>query len=461
MLSVGGLDDDAGQTIEMFHAQDALFAENAGQWANEDVHFGYNKGGTQIYFTEESIEFGLSRRELKEGVDPAAVEELEPGIPGGDEELYEVSSTHFSLNFDGAAAVVPTGADAAETVFNYHLGPQEDWVDSVATYKTVIYDDLYPGIDLHTFSRHGEMKYEFHVAPGADWSDIQLSYDGIEGLSIGEDGSLRIQTELGTLVDGGLFIYQIIDGEQVEVAGQFTLSDADTYAFTVTGDYDPMVELVIDPEVEWGSYFGGENRDYPSSVTTDVSGNVYTAGFTESSGWVSGGWDNQLGGYRDGFVVALAPSGSHRWTTYLGGTNRDYAVGVTTDASGNVYATGYTESSDWISGGWDNQLGGNRDGFVVSLTPSGAHRWSTFLGGMTHDYAARVTTDAWGNVYAVGDTQSPGWVSGGWDTEHGGIGTVSSSPSPTAARIAGVPTWATRIPTGRRTSPRTLRGTYM
>ena len=74
------------------------------------------------------------------------------------------------------------------------------------------------------------MKYEFHVAPGADWSEIRLSYEGIEGLSIGEEGSLYIETELGVIVDEGLYVYQVIDGEEVEVAGAFTLVDADTYS---------------------------------------------------------------------------------------------------------------------------------------------------------------------------------------------------------------------------------------
>ena len=123
--------------------------------AVREVYFGYNKVGTQLYFTEESIEFGLSKSELKEGVDPTAMDEMELGLPGMDEDLYETTSTHFSLHFDGARPTVPTGADQAETVFNYHLGPQENWVDGVATYKTVIYDDLYAGIDLHAFSRTG------------------------------------------------------------------------------------------------------------------------------------------------------------------------------------------------------------------------------------------------------------------------------------------------------------------
>ena len=62
LLSVAG----SSEALEVFHTQDALFAENAGQWPTDDVYFGYNKGGTQIYFTDNSLEFGLSRRELKD-----------------------------------------------------------------------------------------------------------------------------------------------------------------------------------------------------------------------------------------------------------------------------------------------------------------------------------------------------------------------------------------------------------
>ena len=98
------------------------------------------------------------------------------------------------------------------------------------------------------------MKYEFHVEPGCDYSQIELSYDGIRGLSIGPDGGLHIDTELGEIVDENLYIYQVMDGQEVEIDGQFVLLDNDSYTFNVIGQYDPTVELVIDPNIDWGSY---------------------------------------------------------------------------------------------------------------------------------------------------------------------------------------------------------------
>ena len=60
---------------------------------------------------------------------------------------------------------------------------------------------------------------------------------------------------------------------------------------------------------------------------------------------------------RDAVVVADA------YPEIVGPTGR----GITADAIGNVYASGYTYSSDWFSGGWDTSYNGGRDGFVLKI----------------------------------------------------------------------------------------------
>ena len=152
--------------------------------------------------------------------------------------------------------------DQAAAVHNYQVGDQSTWRSGVPTYETVAYAGLYDGIDLFTWGRRDSLKYEFHVAPGADYRPIQISYDGIEGLSLDDAGDLHVATELGELVDEAPYIYQVVDGQQMEVAGEFTLIDDDTFTFDVTGSYDPTLELVIDPDLEWSTYFGGERDEY-------------------------------------------------------------------------------------------------------------------------------------------------------------------------------------------------------
>ena len=174
------------------------------------------------------------------------------------------------------------------------------------------------------------------------------------------------------------------------------------------------------PTVEWGTYLGGTGKDSCNGIAVDSSGNVYATGMTPSSGWVSGGWDTTHNGGSDGYVVKLDTAGAHQWSSYLGGAGSESGYGIAVDSSGNVYVTGITYSSGWVSGGWDTTLGGTLDGYVVKLDTAGAHMWSSYLGGAGSESGYGIAVDSSGNVYVTGTTYSSGWVSGGWDTTLGG-----------------------------------------
>ena len=80
-----------------------------------------------------------------------------------------------------------------------------------------------------------------------------------------------------------------------------------------------------------------ETNDYANGVATDSSGNVYVTGGTK------GGLDgNTSAGDTDLFVVKYNSSGTKQWTKQLGSSSRDYDYGVATDSSGNVYVSGDT-----------------------------------------------------------------------------------------------------------------------
>ena len=78
-----------------------------------------------------------------------------------------------------------------------------------------------------------------------------------------------------------------------------------------------------------------------------------------------------------GFEVSGGSTSSAPWigTKQLGTSSSDYANGVATDSSGNVYVTGYTE------GGLDgNTSEGSNDLFVVKYNSSGTKQWTQQLG---------------------------------------------------------------------------------
>ena len=145
---------------------------------------------------------------------------------------------------------------------------------------------------------------------------------------------------------------------------------------------------------QWTKQLGTSNEDYANGVATDSSGNVYVTGYT------SGGLDNNTSaGSDDIFVVKYNSSGTKQWTKQLGTSSRDIAYGVATDSSGNVYVTGTT-----VSGLDGNTNSGSQDLFVVKYYDNGTKQWTKQLGTSRGDYAYGVATDSSGNVYVAGGT---------------------------------------------------------
>ena len=145
---------------------------------------------------------------------------------------------------------------------------------------------------------------------------------------------------------------------------------------------------------QWTKQLGTSGHDNAKGVATDSSGNVYVAG--DTTGRLDG---NASAGSNDLFVVKYNSSGTKQWTKQLGTSSADYATGVATDSSGNLYVTGYT------TGGLDgNTSAGSNDLFVVKYNSSGTKQWTKQLGTSSSDEAYGVATHSSGNVYVTGDT---------------------------------------------------------
>ena len=421
-LLLDGVAED--QALQLFSASPALFVQNQGQWADESVRYVHNGSWANVAMTDAGPVFQVFRSARSDGTGgvfsngrPEDISRL-----GADRGPSEKGVLQFSASFIGANAVPPVGLAPSESTFNYSVGDQSMWREGVASYEQVAYDGLYDGIGLVTQVQRDSLKYEFHVAPGADYTQIAVRYEGIAGVSPAEDGSLMVNLggDWGSLTDDAPYIYQMIDGQKVGVGGRFVLADNLTYSFEITGNYDSTHELIIDPDLGWSSYLGGSGDDKAWGVAVDASGNVLLAGRTYSSGWVSGGFDTTYGGSEDAFVSKFSSSGVHLWSSFLGGSGDDYASSIAVDASGNALVAGGTSSSGWVSGGWDISYNGGYDAFVVKLSSSGGHLWSSYLGGSGYEEAAGIAIDASGNVLVAGRTSSSGWVWGGGDTTYNG-----------------------------------------
>lgn len=185
---------------------------------------------------------------------------------------------------------------------------------------------------------------------------------------------------------------------------------------TFNGNYDGVF-LKLSPAGDalvFSSYFGSRvpaADDGIGEISVDGKGYIYLAGSTDKTNLpVRAGFDMTHNGGIDGFIAKLSPSGrSLVYSTYYGGSGDDYPFWMSVDASGAVYTTGWTRSGNFPKkNAFQKALKGGEDAFVLKLNPSGTSLgFSTLLGGSKGDTGFVVRTDAAGNVYVGGRTESP------------------------------------------------------
>ncbi len=274
--------------------------------------------------------------------------------------------------------------------------------------------------------------------PKSEYGFTVASYDKTKDLII---DPLLASTCLGETVSDGGYSLTLDTSGNVYVTGYANSSDFPTtsgaYDTSHNGDFDVFVSKLDNglTILLASTFLGGSGYEAGKSLTLDTSGNVYVTGVTESSNFptTSGAYDTSFNGGRDVFVSKLN-SGltSLLSSAYLGGSGNDYGEFLSRDTSGNVYVTGYTESSNFptTSGAYDtsynrlNIYGGNYGDVFVSKLNSGLTSLlaSTFLGGTHSDYGNSLTLDTSGNVYVTGTTWSTDFptTSGAYDTSFNG-----------------------------------------
>ena len=161
----------------------------------------------------------------------------------------------------------------------------------------------------------------------------------------------------------------------------------------------------------WATYFGGDTTTYGGALAIDSSGNIYMTGFTYvTSGIATKGAYQTLGDSINGddFLVKFNSSGKLLWATYFGGSGYESPGWVCVDKSGNVYFTGYTNSTSDIATSGAYLTSGdsvNGDAFLAKFNSSGSILWSTYFGGK-EGLGKYVITDTYGNVYITGNTST-------------------------------------------------------
>jgi hypothetical protein len=184
--------------------------------------------------------------------------------------------------------------------------------------------------------------------------------------------------------------------------------------------------------LRYATFLGGADLDVANALAVDRAGNAYVAGRTGSSDFpLRRARQARLAGRacqalprhdtaepcHDAFVAKIAASGGALvYSTYLGGSRNEEAVGVAVDRSGHAFVTGNTDSTDFptrgaLQGRFRSQCVSDApcptDAFVTKLSANGRSLvYSTYLGGTKGDTSGGIAVDRAGAAYVTGATRS-------------------------------------------------------
>lgn len=388
------------------------FIPNIGQF-DPAIQFQAQSSGSTLFFTAAAVGLVLPPEAVR--AEPATARVLQ-------REAYPTGpAAVLKLRFAGATATGPIVAeDPLPGIVNYLPSNQPaTWHTSIPTYGTIVYQQLYPGIDLRYTGNVGTLKGTYIVAPAANPAAIRWHYEGAQQAHIDPvRGDLVIT--LPPTVDGAMpnqivehapVAWQDIAGDRRPVDIRYQLFGATTIGFALDA-YDPAYPLVIDPALDYSSYHGGGGGENALAVAVDGEGAMYLAGWTRSADFplaqtLPYTWQDT----QNAFVSKFAADGQTLlYSTYLGGSSDDTIRGIVVDAQGHAIVTGVTKSRDFptVNPLQASFRGGARDAFIAKLNPTGdALLYSTYLGGSADDMGNDIVYDtSSGAVSVIGHTFS-------------------------------------------------------
>src|SRR5688572_17801240 len=414
------------------------FIPNQGQWS-EPFAFKARLGNGEIFFSKNRMTFSFW--------DASQHAKAMEALHHRDKSASETVDAHaVYADFVGAnPQAALTGSNPYGFYHNYYQGKdQTKWKSEVPVYGRMMYQQLYPGIDMVFYTDSSHLKYDWIVAPKGKSADIQIRYSGVQSMALMEDGGLHILTSVNEWIEQKPYAYQIIDGQRKEVNCKFVIKD-DVVSFKL-GKYDRSKELVIDPTLIFATYSGSTKDNWGFTATYDFNDNMYGGGIVFSNNaFPSNPGSFQLnygGGSYDVLLCKFNDVGtSMMYYTYFGGGSADAPMSLVCNANNELFILGVTGSSNLpitagvfqtgfaggpstsvISVGITNDFGGGSDLFIAKFNPTGTSLMAcTFVGGsgldglnvanagLQHNYAdefrGEIIVDNAGNCYIASSTK--------------------------------------------------------
>jgi hypothetical protein len=397
------------------------FIENKGQvvdqngMARTDVLFIYEHDGFKLVLRNTGFSYEFTKvipvnGETESGELPQTLEEAEDVVIPD----VKYASNRIDIEFQNCNRnAIVAGEEISSfyrNYFNQHTGPSG--ITGIHSFSKVIYKNIYAGIDLVFFtSQRADGKvfpeYEFIVSSEGKPEEISLAYSGMEKIGVLPDGSLQVNSDLGYVHETCPVILNT--DRNFLSACAYSRNGASLSFQNIKRKKDQPI--IIDPAIEWGTYYGGTGKDIPDELASDSHQNIYLTGGTRSISMIAtaGAQKTTYSGGDDAVLIKFDTNGNLLWATYHGGSGNDVAFAITTDLSDNIFIGGRTISPDGIATPGaviDTVSGGLFDVFIAKFNPDGVLQWGTYMGADLKDEVQGMATNPAGDLYVSGYSES-------------------------------------------------------
>jgi gliding motility-associated-like protein len=311
---------------------DQIFIENAGQYdgkikTGEQILFAARVGLGFAYFTKSGVVYRYDEFLDDKGKPCISPDKkLEEHDKKEREKIKDVPE-FLTATWKGSNPTVTITKDGKMGApYNFPLGEGSHCTKSVQTwaYKTITYNNIYPGIDAeYSFIQgKGGIKYNLIVHPGANLAQVKLAYSGAKEMKIDKDGNLVVGSSFGTLTDHAPVSHYAESGQSVGTSYQI-VGNEETFS---VDNLNTDNTLVIDP---WTTIWttntpitSSSGNDGCYDVDYDYYGNVYV-----------------YGGNNPYSVVKMNSAGAIQWTYVTSNfTYQYYGAFAVEKTSGSVFA---------------------------------------------------------------------------------------------------------------------------
>lgn len=280
----------------------------------------------------------------------------------------------------------------------------------VHSYEKIIYKNLYDNIDVEFFVPDDVFKpveYNFIVHPGGNLNDIRLKVEGAENnLS---DNQIKINLRFGEVYETIPLSWIESETENKIVEVNYKSIALNTYGFELSESEFYGTKLVIDPTPvrKWATYYSGNATSTARIITTDALGNVYFTGSTNSVNNIatSGTYQSEYNPLYIYFVVKFNSDGQRIWGTY----NNFNPTNIKVDYDFNVVMVGSTATAIpnfTTPNAYQPTKNYEQDGCLAKFNSQGLLEWATYYGGTADDSFEDVAFDSQNNMYVTGVSRS-------------------------------------------------------